>query len=424
MGAPPLLLSLGLQAVVVLLACRVAGWVAERLGQPAVIGMMLAGVALGPSLFGAFFPYEQAWLFVPTTRDLLKAAAELGVGGYLFCVGLDFDVEQVRKRSRLTIAVASAGVVVPFLLAVPLAWATQGIPGWFAGEASFGQQVLFLGAALSVTAFPMLVWIVRSKGLAGSPMGSVAISAGAIGDALAWVILAIVLASFLGSGLVLLKCLFGGLAVVALARWLVPVLLSDLSAECERRQALTPSAACTVGCLFLAFVALSAWCGLHGVFGGFLCGLALPRGEMSRRIRRVEPIVAAWLLPFFFACSGLHTRLDLLLSPATLWLLAVVVGVALLGKGIACWLAARWAGLPSAEAAGVASLMNARGLMELILLNVGLQAGLVGPVLFSVLVVMAVVTTLMAGPLFEWTYGRKARAEGGVGKLGDRGWGI
>jgi len=417
MGEPPLFLSLGLQAIVVLLACRCAGWLAERLGQPAVVGMMIAGVALGPSVFGAFFPYAQAWVFPPPGREVLKLLAELGVGGYLFCVGLDFDVGQVRQRGRLTLAVAFAGVVVPFLLAIPLAWATQGIPGWFVGEATLGQQILFLGAALSVTAFPMLVWIVRSKGLAGSPMGSVAISAGAIGDALAWVILAIVLASFLGSGWVVVKCLAGGAAVVALARWLVPRMLTDVAAECERRQALTPLAVATVASLFIGFVALSSWSGMHGVFGGFLCGLALPRGEMTRRIRRVEPQVAAWLLPFFFACSGLQTRLDLLLSPSALGLLALVVLVSMVGKGGACWLAARWAGLPSAEAAGVASLMNARGLMELILLNVGLQAGLVGPVLFSVLVVMAVVTTLMAGPLFDWTKGMQSgEREAGSGE--------
>jgi Kef-type K+ transport system membrane component KefB len=172
-----------------------------------------------------------------------------------------------------------------------------------------------------------------------------------------------------------------------------------------------------VAAIFAAFVALSTWCGMHAVFGGFLCGLALPRGELTRGLRRIEPGIAMWLLPFFFAFSGLQTRIDLLISPSALGLLALVLLVSLLGKGGACWIAARWAGLPAAEAGGVASLMNARGLMELILLNVGLQAGLVGNVLFSVLVVMAVVTTLLAGPLFEWTYGRQARKAGELGKL-------
>lgn len=417
MSAPPLLMSLCLQAIVVLFACRVAGWLAERLGQPAVVGMMVAGVLLGPSLLGAVWPAEQLWLFPLETRELLKSLAELGVGGYLFCVGLDFDLAQVRRRSRLTLAVAAAGVLVPFCLAFPLAWWTRDIPGWFAGEATLGQQVLFLGAALSVTAFPMLVWIVRSKGLADSPMGTVAISAGAIGDAFAWVILAVVLASFTGSPLVVVRCLVGGIFIIAAARYLVPRLLAGVAAECERRQALTPAAVVACVASFGAFAALSTWCGMHAVFGGFLCGLALPRGEMTRRLRTMEPWVAVWLLPFFFTSSGLNTRLDLLLAPSALWLLALVLLVSLLGKGGACWVAARWAGLPSVEAAGVASLMNARGLMELILLNVGLRAGLVGPVLFSVLVVMAVATTLLAGPLFEWTYGRRARAAGGLGRL-------
>jgi Kef-type K+ transport system membrane component KefB len=417
MSEPPILLSLGLQAIIVLLACRLAGWLAERLGQPSVVGMMIAGVLLGPSLLGAVWPAEQRWLFPTSSREVLKFLAELGVGGYLFCVGLDFDLAQVRQRSRLTLAVAAAGVLVPFCLAIPLALATQNTPDWFKVGATLSQQVLFLGAALSVTAFPMLVWIVRSKGLANSPMGTVAISAGAIGDAFAWVILAVVVASFSGEPNVIIRCLVGGALIIALARYLVPRLLAGLSAECDRRQALTPAAMGAVAVIFAAFVAFSTWCGMHAVFGGFLCGLALPRGELTRGLRRIEPGIAMWLLPFFFAFSGLQTRIDLLISPSALGLLALVLLVSLLGKGGACWIAARWAGLPAAEAGGVASLMNARGLMELILLNVGLQAGLVGNVLFSVLVVMAVVTTLLAGPLFEWTYGRQARKAGELGKL-------
>jgi Kef-type K+ transport system membrane component KefB len=411
----PLILSLCLQAGVILGVCHLAGKLATKLGQPSVVGMMIAGVLLGPSMLGVFWPAGHSWIFPADTRDWLKVAAELGVGGYLFCVGLDFNLAKVRERGALAMAVASAGVVVPFLLAIPLAISTQGVSGWFAAGSSLWQQVLFLGAALSITAFPMLVWIVRSKGLADSPMGLVAISAGAIGDAFAWVILAIVLASFSGSPDLVFRCVIGGLLMIVAARFVVPRLLDGLAADCEKQQTLTWSATLAVLALFLAFVALSTWCGMHAVFGGFLCGLAMPKGEMNRRLRSIEPAVSGWVVPFFFVCSGLQTRLDFLLEPSALWLLALVVAVSLLGKGGACWCAARWAGLDAAAAGGVASLMNARGLMELILLNIGLAAGLVGPVLFSVLVVMAIVTTLMAGPLFEWTYGRKARLSGEYG---------
>ncbi len=417
MSSPPLILSLCLQALVILGVCTLAGKLATKLGQPSVVGMMIAGVLLGPSLLGLIWPVEQAWMFPPETREWLKAAAELGVGGYLFCVGLDFDLAKVRERGRLTVAVASAGVMVPFLLAIPLAIATQDVPGWFSGNPSLGQQVLFLGAALSITAFPMLVWIVRSKGLANSPMGLVAISSGAIGDAFAWIILAVVLASFGGNPDVIFRCLFGGILMITVARYLMPRLLAGLAADCEKRQNLHGSTMLAVAVLFLAFVSFSTWCGMHSVFGGFLCGLAIPKGEMNHRLRVIEPMVSAWVLPFFFAFSGLQTRLDFLLAPSALWLLTLVVAVSLLGKGGACWCAARWAGLDAAAAGGVASLMNARGLMELILLNVGLAAGLVGTVLFSVLVAMAIITTLMAGPLFEWTYGRRARRSGEYGGL-------
>ena len=413
----PLILSLCLQAGVILGVCHLAGKLATKLGQPSVVGMMIAGVLLGPSMLGVIWPEGQSWVFPADTRLWLKAAAELGVGGYLFCVGLDFNVEKMRERGALALAVASAGVVVPFLLAIPLAISTQGVSDWFAAGALLWQQVLFLGAALSITAFPMLVWIVRSKGLADSPMGLVAISAGAIGDAFAWVILAVLLASFSGSPDLIYRCVFGGLLMIAVARYVVPRLLASFAADGDTQQSLTWSATLAVALLFLAFVAFSTWCGMHAVFGGFLCGLAIPKGELNRRLRSLEPAVCGWLLPFFFVCSGLQTRLDFLFTPSALWLLVLVVAVSLLGKGGAGWCAARWAGLDAVAAGGVASLMNARGLMELILLNVGLAAGLVGPVLFSVLVVMAIVTTLMAGPLFEWTYGRKARLSGEYGGL-------
>ena len=417
MSPLPLILSLCLQAGVILGVCHLAGKLATKLGQPSVVGMMIAGVLLGPSMLGVIWPVGQLWVFPADTRDWLKVAAELGVGGYLFCVGLDFNLAKVREHGALAVAVASAGVVVPFLLAIPLAISTQGVSDWFAAGASLWQQVLFLGAALSITAFPMLVWIVRSKGLADSPMGLVAISAGAIGDAFAWVILAVVLASFSGSPDLIYRCVLGGVLMIAVARYVVPRLLAGFAADCEKQQTLSWSAMLAVALLFLAFISFSTWCGMHAVFGGFLCGLAMPKGELNRRLRSIEPAVSGWVLPFFFVCSGLQTRLDFLFTPSALWLLVLVVAVSLLGKGGACWCAARWAGLDAAAAGGVASLMNARGLMELILLNVGLAAGLVGPVLFSVLVVMAIVTTLMAGPLFEWTYGRKARLSGEYGGL-------
>jgi Kef-type K+ transport system membrane component KefB len=379
--------------------------------------MMIGGVLLGPSVFGYFWPDGQAWVFPSSGQDWWQTAGELGVGGYLFCVGLDFDLSELSERRRLTLAVAGAGVMAPFLLAIPLAVSTRQLPGWFAGDATMGQQVLFLGAALSVTAFPMLVWIIRSKGLTGSPMGLVAISAGAIGDAFAWVILAVVLASFGGNAVIVLRCVLGGILMLGMARYVVPRLLLTPMASCEREGRLTPTALLTVTIIFLVFLTFSSWCGMHAVFGGFLCGLSVPKGWLNQRLRSIEPAVGAWLLPFFFVRSGLQTRLDLLLTPSVLILTALVIMVALLGKAGACWWAARWAGLDSSSAAGVAALMNARGLMELILLNVGVAAGLVGPVLFSCLVVMAIVTTCMAGPLFDWTYGRRARLAGGLGRL-------
>lgn len=408
LSPPQLIALLGLQLAVILGVARLSGHLAARLGQPRVVGMMVGGVVLGPSLLGQAAPATQAWLFPGDSLPLLHLLAQVGVGLYLFTVGMEFDTDRLRERAGTAVWVSLAGIAVPFLAAWPTALAIGSTPGLFGPGVGEPMRILFLGAAIAITAFPMLVWIVRERGLERTSMGNLSIAAGAIDDVLAWCILAGVVSAVSGDPGTVARAVGGAAALGLFASLLGRRALGTLTEPAERRGRVTLGDGAALGLTLAAFLAFSEWSGLHAVFGGFICGLCLPRGRLTQAaIRRLEPLVGPWLLPVFFTYSGLHTRLDLVLTREGLALAALVLTVSILAKGGACWGAARLAGLPPREALGVGALMNARGLMELILLGIGLRAGIVGPLLFSVLVLMAIVTTAMAGPLFDRVTGSR-----------------
>jgi Kef-type K+ transport system membrane component KefB len=255
---------------------------------------------------------------------------------------------------------------------------------------------------MCITAFPMLARIIHFKNLAGTTMGTVALGAGAINDAAAWCLLAIVLASFDGTFGHAVLSIGGGMGFVIIAVAVVRPVLRHSERLMAPRGVLS-EAGLVIG---LACMALGAWftdmIGLHAVFGSFVMGAVMPRYVMGRElIRRIQPLAVALLLPLFFTFSGLNTKIALLNSWYLWGMCGLVVAVAVLGKGVACWLAARAVGLPHKEALGIGALMNSRGLMELIIINIGLQRGVIGEGLFATLVIMAVVTTLMASPMFD-----------------------
>jgi Kef-type K+ transport system membrane component KefB len=410
-----------LQIAVILLACRVVGLIARRFGQPQVVAEMITGVLLGPSLFGWLLPDWQQALFpwdpkqaTRDTQSYLFPASQLGLALYMFIVGMEFRMDIIRSRFKASLAVSAAGMIAPFVLGGLLGWYFHRYTSLFPEKTKLFEAVLFLGASMCITAFPMLARIIHFKGLNGTTMGTVAIGAGAIDDATAWCLLAVVLASFDGNFAYALKNIGGGLAYVTLVLLIVRPLLdrfqtllffgkSERGWEPEASGQLSESGLV----IALALMALGAWftdlIGLHAVFGAFVMGAALPRGAVVRdTVNRIQPLAVALLLPLFFTYSGLNTRIGLLNSDY-LWLMCGLVMVAaVLGKGVACWLAARASGLPNREALGIGTLMNARGLMELIIINIGLQRGVISPELFAILVIMAVLTTLMASPLFDW----------------------
>lgn len=404
-----------LQIAVILLVCRLVGLVAARFGQPQVVAEMIAGVMLGPSLFGLLWPDMQHLLFpwdpkqsARDTQSYLFPASQLGLALYMFIVGLEFRMDVIRGKLKSAVAVSAAGMLTPFVLGAILAWLHYGHGVLFPSKTSLLEAMLFLGASMCITAFPMLARIIHFKNLHGTVMGTVAIGAGAIDDATAWCLLAVVLASFDDNWSHALLNIGGGIAYVTA----VLALGRPLLARCERylvREGRLTDGGLAIG---LALMSLGAWftdlIGLHAVFGAFVMGAAMPRRIMARDLgARIQPLTVALLLPLFFTYSGLNTKIGLLNS-THLWLICgSVLLAAILGKGVACWLAARATGIPNREALGIGTLMNARGLMELIIINIGLQRGVITDQLFAVLVIMAVITTLMASPLFERLVGTR-----------------
>lgn len=408
-----------LQLAVILVVCRIVGIIARRFGQPQVVAEMIAGVMLGPSLFGLFLPEWQQALFpwdktqqARDTQSYLFPVSQLGLALYMFIVGLEFRVDIIGKRFGASLAVSLAGIVAPFLLGAGLGWIFKEQTELFPEKTTHFEAMLFLGASMCITAFPMLARIIHFKGLHGTTMGTVAIGAGAIDDAMAWCLLAVVIASFDKDPAKAMVNIGGGLGFVAAAMFLLRPALHWLQQWLVEEDKLTDMGL-TVA---LACMAVGAWftdmIELHAVFGAFIVGACVPRGAFARDIiERVQPLTVALLLPLFFTYSGLNTKITLINSWYLWGMCGLVLAAAVAGKGLACALAARATGLPTREAIGIGVLMNARGLMELIIINIGLQRGIISEGLFATLVIMAVVTTLMASPMFDVLVPEEAKKE-------------
>ncbi len=399
-----------LQIGVILTVCQVVGVVARRFGQPQVVAEMIAGVLMGPSLLGLLSPELSQFLFPADSMRVLFPVSQLGLAAYMFVVGLEFRVDIIQRHLRSAVAVSLAGMIAPFVLGSALGMYFYLHTSFFPKNTSLFEAVLFLGASMCITAFPMLARIIHFKKLAGTTMGTVALGAGAIDDAAAWCLLAVVLASFDSNLTHAIITMVGGAGYVVGTLVVVKPLLARWAHGIEKRGEVSDRE--FVVCLIV--LAIGAWItdgiGLHAVFGAFVMGTAMPRGILTKAlIDRIQPLTVALLLPLFFCYSGLNTRITLLDS-GYLWLMTGLVMVAAVGgKGVACWLAARSTGISNREALGIGTLMNARGLMELIIINIGLQRGIISQALFATLVIMAVVTTLMASPIFEWLVGRRGK---------------
>jgi Kef-type K+ transport system membrane component KefB len=339
---------------------------------------------------------------------IIYAASQVGLVLYMFLIGVEFQVDLIHRRLRSAASVSLAGILTPFTLGSVLALFLMKDQRFFTSGVDTWEGILFLGAAMSITAFPMLARIIYECRLTGTSLGTLALAAGSMDDAAAWCLLAVVVAGFTGNGVIALSAVGGGVVYALVVLLIARPLLRRLGRIAERDEGLSGAMLTFV----LMLLMLAAWVtdavGIYAVFGAFILGTAMPRGLFAREIeRRLEPLTTNFLLPLFFVYSGLNTRIGLVDTPFMWAITLVILLAACLGKGVACWLAARLNGEDNREALAIGTLMNARGLMELILLNIGLERGIITPTLFTIMVMMAIVTTLMATPLFEYVYRRR-----------------
>lgn len=387
---------------VVIVAARIVGWGASRLRQPRVLGEILAGILLGPSLFGLVAPGVHEYVFPPAVVDGVKPVAQLGLVLFMFLIGLELDGTALRGHGHRAVVISHASIIDPISLGIALGvWLH---PRFGNGNDRLGF-VLFLGASMSVTAFPVLARILQETGLSRSRLGVLALACAAIDDVTAWCVLAAVVAVANSAGfgaaaaVVGWSCLF-----VAMMFLLVRPLLRSL-----RSIPLWGAVSTALSCAWLTEII-----GIHAIFGAFLAGVVMPRPEVVRRqlVERLEPATLTVLLLMFFVVVGLSTRFDLLDSWYSWGVTAAITATAIAGKWGGSMIAARWVGETWRDAAVLGVLMNTRGLTELVILGVGLELGVIGEELFTSLVVMALVTTYMAAPLLAVLAPRARNAVG------------
>ncbi|MBV8297485.1 MAG: cation:proton antiporter [Acidimicrobiia bacterium] len=397
-----------LAALVVIVVSRAMGSLFRRFNQPQVVGEIAAGLLLGPSALGAVWPGATSYLFSPNVLPFLNVLAEVGLIFFMFLIGLELDTRLIRGRGHAAALVSHVSIIFPFMLGVGSALILFSELGSASGK--FTPFALFLGASMSVTAFPVLARILAERGLSKTRLGAVTLTCAAVDDVTAWCILAIVVTVARASGMsAALRTI--GLSILFIAVMIVVVrpLMARLATHHEEHGQLSGTALAIVfGGVLLSAIATDR-IGIHAIFGAFLFGAVMPqRSEFIRDlVGMLGDFVAVFLLPLFFAYTGLRTQVGLIGGDATLWLFcAVVLLVAVVGKWGGSTAAARAVGLRWRESLAVGILMNTRGLTELIILNIGLDLGVIPPALFAMLVIMALVTTLMTTPLLALVYPR------------------
>ena len=399
-----------LQLVVIIATARVCGLLLRYLGQPPVIGEMAAGIVLGPIVLGALFPQFHGELFAPGSLPALSSLATLGLVLFMFIVGVELRAPAEGMRAQLRAAgwVGVLSVLVPMALGIAISPALH--PALAPEGVGFWPFALFMTAAMSITAFPILARILKERNITHTRLGQLSLSSAAIADVLAWILLALVVAMIgAGAGYGGFVRIIVGLAVLcAVVFGLLRPLYARLMARHARNGA---PGGYVLAALFVGLFACAAatdWLQLHAVFGAFLFGACLPRDDRLLRslVERIEHVAIIVLMPIFFALAGLNTTGDAFVG-AGLGALGLIMAAALAGKIAGGAAGARLSGLGWRDSLAVGSLMNARALMELIVIKIGLDAGVIGQQAFTLLLVMAILTTVMTGPLLALFMGRR-----------------
>jgi Kef-type K+ transport system membrane component KefB len=392
-----------LQIVLITVVARVSGTLVSKVGQPRVIGEMIAGILLGPSFLGFFSPAMMGTLFPASSMENLRMLSELGVVLFMFLVGTDVHLGDLWKKAHTAIWVSHASIVVPFFLGTVASlylyssFAPAGI--------AFKPFALFMGVAMSITAFPVLARIVQERNMTQSAIGIMSLGCAAVDDATAWCILAVVLA------LVKSESPWAAIFMITLLVAFVVVMLFLLRPALRRviPPAITSDKSWAAGILSFAGIAALATevIGVHALFGAFIAGTIVPAGPLRAYCKeKFESVASSLLLPLFFVFTGLRTQMGLLKDSQSWIACVVVIGAAVLGKLGASALAARWSGMNLRDSFALGALMNTRGLMELIVLNIGYDLGILSSRIFAILILMALTTTFMTSPLLSMVYGK------------------
>ena len=396
------LLHLLLSLVVVIAFAQLVGHAFKRIGQPPVIGEMFAGILLGPSLLGRISPDAAAFLLPSSIAPYLRALAQIGVVIYMFLVGVELDVRRLRQRAGSALVISASGIAVPLLLgSLVVGFLYPRVSSPAVPQFLFGA---FFCVALSVTAFPVLARIVAERKLDKTNLGMLALTCAAADDIAAWCLLSIVVSFAQAQPSAGLVTVLLAAAYVAVMLVLVrPLFLRWVWRE-ERAESLSRASLVVLFCGLLLSALITEWIGIHALFGSFLLGAIVPAESQlaERATAKLEDVVAVLFLPIFFAFTGLRTQIGLVSGLEAWALCGLIVLVAFLGKAGGVSLAARVCGVHWRGAFGLGALMNTRGLMELIVLNVGLDLGIISPALFTMMVIMALATTCATGPLLTW----------------------
>ena len=391
------------QIVTIILAARLFGWIFRKIGQPSVIGEMIAGIVLGPSLVGMYFPEFSATLFPAASLGNLQFLSQIGLILFMFVIGMELDLKVLKNKAHESVVISHASIVIPFALGLSLAYF---IYGTFAPEgvefASFG---LFMGIAMSITAFPVLARIVQERGMQKTKLGTIAITCAAADDITAWCILAVVIA------IVKAGSFTSALYVIGLAILYVIVMLKIVRPFLKRvgdlnstRESLNKPVVAIFFITLLFSSYASELIGIHALFGAFLAGAIMPENNKFRNIfiEKVEDVSIIVLLPLFFVFTGLRTQIGLLNDPYLWKVTAVIIAVAVVGKFFGSAFAAKFVGQSWKDSLAIGALMNTRGLMELVVLNIGYDLGVLSTEIFTMMVIMALVTTFMTGPALDF----------------------
>lgn len=401
-----------IQMLVILIAVRLFGYLFKSIGQPGVIGEIVAGIVLGPSLLGHFYPEFYHFLFRPDSLGNLEQISQLGLVLFMFVIGMEVDFGVLKNKINETLVISHAGILVPFFLGIVASFLVY--EEYAAHHTSFLPFALFIGISMSITAFPVLARIIQERNMTKKPVGILAIASAANDDVTAWCLLAVVIAiAKAGTVLSALYTIALTLIYIAVMFLLVRPLLKKIGNVYATKEVINKTFVSSIFLVLVLSATLTEIMGIHALFGAFMAGVVMPPNMGFRKVmmEKVEDVALVFFLPLFFAFTGLRTEIGLINTPELWMVCLMLIAVAIGGKFGGCALAARMVGESWKDSFTIGTLMNTRGLMELVALNIGYEMGVLPPSIFVILVIMALVTTFMTTPLLDLVERISTRSE-------------